>query len=131
MKCALAISNVLKEISSLSHLLFPFISLQCSGEKAFLYHLAIVWNSAFIWVYFLLSLSLFFFSHLSYLYKISPDNHLTFLHFFFFRMVLVTTSCTKLRTSVHSSSGTLPIRSNPCNLSLPLCNHKGFYLGHV
>ena len=112
-------------------LLFPFISLQCSGKKAFLYHLAIVCNSAFIWVYFPLSLSLFTSLLFSAIYKISSDNHLDFLHFSFFRMVLVTTSCTKLRSSVHSSSGTLPIRSNPCNLSLPLYNHKGFYLGHI
>ena len=32
------------------------------------------------------------------------------------------------RTSVHSFSGTLSIRSNPLNLSLALYNHKGFVL---
>ena len=43
-------------------------------------------------------------------------------------MVLIPVSCTTSRTSVHSSSGTLSIRSNPLNLSLPLYSHKGFDL---
>ena len=34
--------------------------------------------------------------------KASSDNHLAFLHLFFFGMVLVTASCAMLRTSVHS-----------------------------
>ena len=41
---------------------------------------------------------------------------LPFLDFFFLGMVLITTSCTVSQTSVHSSSGTLSIRSNPLNL---------------
>ena len=36
-----------------------------------------------------------------------PDNHFSFLHLFFFGMVLITASCTALQTSIHSSSGTL------------------------
>ena len=52
------------------------------------------------------------------------------LPFFFLGMVLVTVSCTVLQTSVHSSSGPLSSRSSSLNLSLPLCNHKGFDLGH-
>jgi len=36
--------------------------------------------------------------------------------FLFFGMVLVAASCTMLRISVHSSSGTLSTRSNPLNL---------------
>ena len=39
-----------------------------------------------------------------------------FLHFFFLGMVLIPVSCTMSRTSIHSSSGTLSIRSNPVNL---------------
>ena len=39
--------------------------------------------------------------------KGSSDNHFAFLYFFFLRMVLFTSSCTMLSTSVHSSSGTL------------------------
>ena len=48
--------------------------------------------------------------------KASSDNHFAFLHFFFFGMVLVTTSCTVLHTSFHRSSGTLSVWSNPLNL---------------
>ena len=46
-------------------------------------------------------------------------------------MALTPVSSTMSRTSVHSSSGTLSIRSSPLNLFLlPLYNHKGFDLGH-
>ena len=48
--------------------------------------------------------------------KASSDSHFAFLHFFFLGMVLITDSCTVSQTSVHSSSGTLSIRSNPLNL---------------
>ena len=87
--------------------LFSFISLHWSLRKAFLSLLAILWNSAFIWVY--LSFSpLPFTSFLSSaICKASSESHFAFLHFFFLGMVLVTTSCAMSRTSVHSSSGTL------------------------
>ena len=39
-------------------------------------------------------------------------------HFSFLEMVLITASCTMSWTFVHSSSGTLSIRSNPLNLFL-------------
>ena len=39
--------------------------------------------------------------------KTSSDNHFALLHFFFLGMALVTASCTMLRTSIHSSSGTV------------------------
>jgi len=45
---------------------------------------------------FLLCLSLLFLA----ICKASSDNYLVFLHFFFFEFILVTTSCTMLRTSV-------------------------------
>ena len=46
-------------------------------------------------------------------------------------MALTPVSSTMSRTSVHSSSGTLSIRSSPLNLFLlPLYNHTGFDLGH-
>ena len=48
--------------------------------------------------------------------KTSSYNHFAFLHFVFLGMVLITASCTITRTSIHSSSGTLSIRSNPLNL---------------
>ena len=56
----------------------------------------------------------FHFSSFSAICMASSDNHFVFLHFFFLGMVLITTSCTMLWTSVHSSSGT--IRSNPLNV---------------
>ena len=55
--------------------------------------LAILWNSAFIWVY--LSFSpLPFTSLFSAICKSSSDNHFAFLHLFFLGMVLITASCT-------------------------------------
>ena len=48
MKCSHDISNFLEEISSLSH---SSISLHWSLRKAFLFPLAILWNSAFKWIY--------------------------------------------------------------------------------
>ena len=110
MKCSLGISNFLKEISSHSHsvvFLYFFV---------FFYLLAILWNSAFNEVY--LSLSPLPFTSLLFLAicKTSWYSHLAFLQFFFFGMVLVTVSCTMSHTSIHSSSGTLSVRSNPFNL---------------
>ena len=97
-------------------LLFSSISLQWLMRKAFLSLLAILWNSAFKWLYISFSplplASLLF----SAIYKASSDNHFAFLHFFFLGMVLIPASCTMSWTSVHSSSGALSIRSNPLNL---------------
>ena len=69
--------------------------------------LAILWNSAFKWVY--LSFSPLPFTSLlfSAICKSFSDNHFTFLHFFFFGMVLITAFSTVLWTSIHSSSCTL------------------------
>ena len=50
--------------------------------------------------------------------KASPDSHFAFFHFFSMGMVLIPVSCTMSRTSFHSSSGTLSIRSRPLNLFL-------------
>ena len=75
-------------------LLFSCISLHWSLRKA-LSLLAILWNSAFKWVY--LSFSPFPLASLlfSAICKASSDNHFAFLHFFF----LVTASCTMSGTS--------------------------------
>jgi len=96
-------------------LLFPSFSLHCSF-KAFLSLLVILWNSAFSWVF--LSLSLLPFASLlsSAICKASSDTYFAFFNFFYFGMILVTTSCTILWTSIHYSSGTLSTRSNPLNL---------------
>ena len=107
MKCSLGISNFLEDISSLSILLFSYISLHWSLSKAFLSLLAILWNSTFRWVYFSFSSLLLASLLLSDIYKASSDNHFAFLHFFFLGMVLITASCTMSWTSTHSSSGTL------------------------
>ena len=48
--------------------------------------------------------------------KSSSGNHFAFLNFFFSWVVLIMASCTMLWTSLHSSSGSLSIRSNPLNL---------------
>ena len=81
------------------------------------YPLAILWNSAFKWVSLSFSPLPFTSCLFSAICKASSNNHFAFLHFFFLGMVLVTASCTVSETSIHSSSGTLPIRSNPLNLS--------------
>ena len=97
-------------------LLFSSISLHWSLRKAFLPLLAILWNSAFKLVY--LSFSSFPLASLLFWAscKTSSDNHFAFLYFFFLGMVLTTASYTMSWTSVHHSSGTLSIRSNPLNL---------------
>ena len=99
-------------------LLFPTISLHWSLRKAFLSLLAILWNSALKWVYLSFSPLPFTSLHFIAVCKVSADNHLAFLHFFFLGMVLITAFCTMSRISVHNSSGTLSIRSNPLNLFL-------------
>ena len=95
---------------------FSSISLHCLFKKFFLSLLAILWNSAFFWIYLSLSplpfISLFF----STLYNSSSDNHFAFLISFSFWIILVTASCTMLRISIHSSSSSLSIRSNPLHL---------------
>ena len=99
-------------------LLFSSISLHWSLRKAFLSLFAILWDSAFRWIYLsfshLLLASLLF----SAICKASSDNHFAFLHFFFLGMLLITASCVMSGTSFYSSSGTLSIKSNPLNLFL-------------
>ena len=112
-------------------LLFFSISLHWSPGKAFLSLLAVLWNSAFKWVYLSFSplpLASLLFSDVC---KASSDNRFAFLHSFFLGMVLITASYTLLRTSIHSSSGTLSDLIPWIYLSLPLHNHKGFDLGHT
>ena len=97
-------------------LLFCSISLHWSLRKAFLSLLAILWNSAFKWL--CLSFPPFSFTYLlfSAICKASSDNHFAFAFLFFLGMVLITASFTMSQSSIHSSSGTLSIRSNPLNL---------------
>ena len=88
-------------------LLFSSISLHWSLRKAFLSPLAVLWNSAFKWVY--LSFSPLPFASLLFtaICKASSDNHFAFLHFFFLGIVLIPASCTMSQTSVYISLGTL------------------------
>ena len=112
-------------------LLFSSLSLLLSLRKAFLPLLAILWSSAFKWVY--LSFSSLLFGSLLFtaIGRASSDNHFAFLHFFFLGMILIPASCTMLQTSVHSSSGNLSDLIPWIYLSLPLYIHKGFELGHT
>ena len=127
MKCSLGISNFLEEISSFSHSIVFLYFFALILRKAFLFLLAILWNSAFKWIYLSFSplplVSLLF----SPICKPSSDNHLPFCIFFFLEMVFITPSCTISQTSIHSFSGTLSDLIPWIYLqSLPLYNHKGF-----
>ena len=97
MKCSLDISNFLKKSVVFPILLFSSISLHWLLRKAFLSLLAILWNSAFKWVYLSFSPlplgSLLF----SAIYKASSGNHFAFLHFFFLGVVLITTRMISVR----------------------------------
>ena len=99
-------------------LLSSSISLHWSLRKAFLSLLAIIWNSAFIWLYLYFSPLLFTSLLFTAIYKASSDSYFAFLHFFFLGMVLIPVSCSMSWTSIHSSSGTLSITSSPLNLFL-------------
>ena len=83
MKSSLGISNFLEEISSLSHSIVFLYFFALIAEEGFLSLLAILWNSAFKWVYLsfipLLFTSLLFTA----ICKASSDSHFVFLHFFF------------------------------------------------
>ena len=85
-------------------LLFSSISLYWSQRKFFLSLLALLWNSAFKWVYLSFSplplASLLF----SAVYKTSSDNHFAFLHFFFLGIVLIIAFCTMSQTPIHITS---------------------------
>ena len=126
MKCSLGISNFLKEISSLSHSIVSSISLHWSLRKSFLSLLAISWNSAFKWVYLSFSPLCFAFLLSSGICKASSESYFVLLNFFFLGMVLITTSCSVLHISIHSSSGTVSDLISLIYLSLPLYNRKGF-----
>ena len=117
MKCSPGISNFLEEISSLSHsIVFLYFFALIMEEGLSL--LAILWNSAFKWVclsFSPLPLASFLFLAIC---KASSDSHFAFLPFYFLGIVLIPVSCTMSQTSIHSSSVTLSIRSNPLNLFL-------------
>ena len=125
------VSHFLEEISSLSHSVVPSTSFYCSLRNAFLSLVAILWNSAFRLVYLSFSPLCFAFLLSSGICKASSESYFVLLNFFFLGMVLITTSCSVLHISIHSSSGTVSDLISLIYLSLPLYNHKGFELGHI
>ena len=116
MKNSLGISNFLEEISSLSHPTVFFCFFALITEEGFLISPCYSLELCIQWVY--LSFSPLPFTSLLFvaISKASSDSHFAFLHFFFLGMVLIPVSCTVSQTSVHSSLGTLSIRSDPLNL---------------
>ena len=131
MKCSLGVSNFLEEISSLSHSIVLLYFFALIAKEGFLISPCCSRNSAFKWVYLSFSplclASLLF----SAILKASSGNHFPFWNSFSWgwSWSLPPVQCYK---SVHSSSGTLSIRSKPLiYFSLPLYNHKGFDLGHA
>ena len=132
MKCSLGISNFLEEISSLSHSIVSLYFFALITQEGFLI-------SSFYSLELCIQIGMSFLSPLplaallfSAICKASSDNHFAFLHFFFLGIVLITASCTVSQISIHSSSDTLSIRSNPfVYFSLPLYIRKGFDLGHT
>ena len=88
-------------------LLFSSISLHWSLRRAFLSLLAVLWHSAFKWVYLSFSPLLFISLLFTAISKASSDSHFAFFHFFFLGMILIPVSCIMPQTSIHGSSGTL------------------------
>ena len=97
---------------------FSSISLHWSLRKPFLSLLASLWNSEWKWVYLSFSPLLFTSLLFSAICNASLHNHFALMHFFFLGVVLINGYCTMSGTSIHSSSGTLSIRSSPLNLFL-------------
>ena len=116
MKCFLGISNFLEEISRLSHSIVFFYFFALITEEGFLISPCCSLEPCLpMGIAFLFSFVFRFFSY-SAISKASSGSYFAFLRFFFLGMVLIPASCTVSWTSVHSSSGTLYIKSNPLNL---------------
>ena len=116
MKCSLRIFNFLKEISSLSHSIFSLCFFVLIAEEGFLispgYPLELCIQMGVSFLFYLVFASLVFTA----ICKASSDSYFVFLHFFFLGMVLIPVSCTMSWTSIHSSLGTLSVRSSSLNL---------------
>ena len=123
--------SFLEEICSLSHsivFLYFFVLITEEGflfSPCYSFELCIQMGMSFLFSF------AFCFSSFHSCFEGLLRQPFAFLHFIFLGMVLITASCTMSQTSFLSSSGTLSIRSNPLNLSLPLYNCKGFDLGHT
>ena len=116
----------LKRSLVFSILLFSSISLHWSLRKAFLSLLAILWNSAFRWVYLFsspLTLASFLFSAIC---KASSDSHFAFCISFSWGW-----SCSLSPVQCHKPTFIVLQDLIPwIYLSLPPYNCKGFDLGH-
>ena len=117
MKCSFALSNFPEEISSLPFYCFPLFL--CTDHWGSVSYLSLLFfgtlhSNGCIFPS-LLCLSLLF----SLFVRSLQTTIAPFLHFFLLGMVLITASCTMSRTSVHSSSGTVSIKSKPLNLFVP------------
>ena len=107
MKYSLGISNILEEISSLSH------------SVVFLYFFALIAEEGCLVspgysLELCIQMGISLFSPLPFgsllftaICKASSDNHFAFLHFFSMGMVLIPVSCTMSQTFIDSSSGSL------------------------
>ena len=96
-------SNFLEEISNLSHSIVFLYFFALITEEGPCYSLELCTQMGISFFSPLPFASLLF----SAICKASSDSHFAFLHFLFFRMVLIPASCMMPLTSVHSSSGTL------------------------
>ena len=131
MKCSLGISNFLEEISSLSHSVVFLYFFALIAEEVFLisscYSLELCIQ--------MLSFSPLLFASLPFtaICKASSDSHFPFLHFCFLGMVLIPVSCTISQTSYSIVLWALCLSDliPGVYLSHPLCNCKGFDLGHT
>ena len=114
-------------------LLFSSISLHWLLTRAFLSLLAILWKSAFRWIYLSFSPLLFTSFLFSAICKASSDKHFAFLHFFFswgWFWSPPPEQCYELWSVVLQSlclSDLIPW----IYLSLLLYSHKGFDLDHT
>ena len=118
------VSNFLEAISSLSHFIVFLYFFALITEEGFLMSPCYSLHSDGYIFPFLLCLFRVLFSQLFVCFA--------FLHFFFMGMVLITASCTMSWTFVHSSSGTLSIRSSALKLFVnSAVNCKRFDLGHT
>ena len=118
--CQMLISPIFLKRPLVFPILFFFplflciVHLRRSSYLSFLFS-----GTLFIYIYLFISPLPFSLLLFSAIHKTSLDNCFVFLHFFFpLGAVLITASGTILLTSIHSSSGTLPTRANPLNLSV-------------
>ena len=117
-KCSLGISNFLKEMPSLSHSIVFLYFFALITEESFLispcYFLGLCIQMGISFLFYLPFTSLLFTA----ICKASSDSQFVFLQFFSMGMVLLHVSCIVSQSSIHSSSGTMSIRSSPLNLFL-------------